>query len=368
MRLIAALLAASLPLAANGRAQLLPFGDFAARDGRPGKGLTWKVNDEQGIALAAQLNGAAARTPIVIDYEHQTMLSEKNGQPAPAAGWMKRFEWLAGQGLFAEVEWTAKAKAHIDAGEYRYISPVMEFDKDSGRVLRVLNAALVNFPALLGMEPVMARLSSQYPTDESTENDMAFLAALIAALGMQPTATETEVTAAIKAQHGELQSLKAKPAIPPGLVAALGVKADADEATAVAALAALKGGKDADSTRLAALGTELATLQTKLLERDLNELLDSAIAAKKITPAQRASLADIGKKDFAWLKTHVAGLAAIPGLEGQGGGDGERTPDQHNGDAQDLARRATVYQQAQLKAGVEMNIAQAVAAVAAGAK
>ena len=36
MRLIAALLATALPLAANGRAQILPAGTFAARDGRPG--------------------------------------------------------------------------------------------------------------------------------------------------------------------------------------------------------------------------------------------------------------------------------------------------------------------------------------------
>ena len=362
MRLLTALLAASLPLAANGWAQLLPAGEFKARDGRPGEGKSWTVSDLQGKTLAAQMNAVAGKTPVVIDYEHHTMTASDKGHKALAAGWIKKAEWRSGEGLFAQVEWTAAAKAHIEAGEYRYISPVIAYDS-AGKVQNVPLAALVNYPALLGMEAVLAHLSTQF-TEEEPEMKIA---ALIALFGLAAAATEAEVETAVKGFKTEFDALKAKPVIPPGLVTALALKPDADEATAVAALAALKGAKDSDKTTLASLSTEVQTLRSQILDRDLQEVLDTAIAAKKITPAQRASLADIGKKDFAWLKTHVASLAAIPGLEGQSGNE-ERSPLQNNGDAQDLARRATVYQQAQLKAGVEMNIAQAVAAVAAGAK
>lgn len=370
MRLLSALLAASLPLAANGWAQLLPAGEFAARDGRPGNGLTWRVSDAQGQALAARLNATAAKTPVVIDYEHHTMSATEGGHKAPAAGWIKSAEWRAGQGLFAQVEWTAAAKAHIDAGEYRYISPVLAYDAKTGQVQDVPLAALVNYPALLGMDAVLAQLATQFSNQEP---DME-LAALIAAIGLAATATETDILSAVAALKTENTALKteqaalqAKPVVPALLAGALGVQPNADEPTAVAALTALKGGADSDKSRLAALSGEVQVLRTQMLTRDLAELLDGAIAAHKITPAQRASLADIGQRDFAWLKSHITALQAIPGLEGQSGNQ-ERQEPADKTDARDLANRAIAYQQAQLKGGVEVNTAQAVAAVMAGAK
>jgi phage I-like protein len=73
----------------------------------------------------------ARQTPYVIDYEHQTLRSAKNGLPAPASGWFKKLEWREGVGLFAvDVEWTDAAAAAIDAGEYRFISPVFLYDTD----------------------------------------------------------------------------------------------------------------------------------------------------------------------------------------------------------------------------------------------
>lgn len=129
MRFNVALLATALALpAALGQAQLLPAGKFAARDGRPGPGKQWSINDEQGLKLAADLNAIAARTPIVIDYDHQTLRAETNGQQAPAAGWIQDVAWRPGEGLFARVEWTLAARARIEAGEYRYISPVITSD------------------------------------------------------------------------------------------------------------------------------------------------------------------------------------------------------------------------------------------------
>ncbi|NUZ08939.1 phage protease [Piscinibacter koreensis] len=153
-----ALLATALALAANGEAQLLPAGEFKARDGRPGKDLTWKLDDTGGVKLAVRLNGTAASTPIVIDYEHQTMLAPENGKPAPAAGWITHVEWRVGQGLFSRVDWTAAARQRIAAKEYRFISPVIEYDRATGQITGLHNAALTNFPALLGMQPVVAQL------------------------------------------------------------------------------------------------------------------------------------------------------------------------------------------------------------------
>jgi len=56
------------------------------------------------VELAAQHlidRVAAAAVDYVIDYHHQTLLAEKNGQPAPAAGWFDALEWREGDGLYA---------------------------------------------------------------------------------------------------------------------------------------------------------------------------------------------------------------------------------------------------------------------------
>jgi phage I-like protein len=187
------------------RIQLLPAGYFSSEDGRPGslKGVTatqWRLTMEDAWKLITALE--KSKNQMVFDYEHQTLLAADNGQPAPAAGWCKKLEWVDGQGLFAtDVQWTDKARAMILAGEYKYISPVFEFDKTSGVVTRLVNAALTNNPALDGMEPVMAALSKQLsPTDPLDDLPKELpMKLLLAALGLLATATETEAVAALAA-------------------------------------------------------------------------------------------------------------------------------------------------------------------------
>lgn len=150
----AAVQALTADAAATGVAQLLPAGRFAARDGRPGAGKHWQLTDQAGAALAAELSAIAAKTPIAIDYEHQSVLAATNGQPAPTAGYMVSFDWRNGAGLFARVNWMPRARAFIAAGEYRYISPVILADEQTGVVVGLHNAALVSTPAILGMDAV----------------------------------------------------------------------------------------------------------------------------------------------------------------------------------------------------------------------
>ena len=110
-------------------------------------------------AIAASLIAArpASASPQVIDYEHQTLLKEKNGQPAPAAGWFKGLEYRPGQGLFMTgVDWTDRARSMIVAGEYRYLSPVFSFDPNSGAVKVLHSVALTNTPALTGLTDLAA--------------------------------------------------------------------------------------------------------------------------------------------------------------------------------------------------------------------
>ncbi len=180
--------------------QLFPHGPFSARDGRPssvtkGKLDAWHMDEVVGASLVAAVSARA--TPLVIDYEHQSLHTAKNGQPAPAAGWIESVVYLDGHGLFASVTWTERAKAFIDAEEYRYISPVFTFDMQSGAVAKLISAALTNTPALDGMEAVAA-------TEEDTLIMNELLVLLRSMLGLPDNASEAEAIAALKTVQSDV--------------------------------------------------------------------------------------------------------------------------------------------------------------------
>lgn len=358
---LAALLATALPLLANGQAQLLPAGEFAARDGRPGDGRMWQLPDAAGRALAARLNAVAQRTPISIDYEHQTLLAKANGQPAPAAGWITRLEWRDGEGLFADVNWTERARAHIQANEYRYISPVILFDEQH-RVTWLHNAALVSVPAIVGMQPVVTALAAFAPSTHHPEKGPRMDRKLIAdALGLAEDATDAQITDRIAA----LAALEARPPLPKAFAAALGVAEDADETAALAALAARTKPDAGTLAQVAELQQRVAALSAQIVERDVTEAVDAAVLAHKLLPAQRDWALSLGRTDFAALQAFVAATPEIPGLSGQSGGTdrgGTGTPN-----PAEVARQALAYRAAQLAAGVSLTTPQAVDAVLAGA-
>ena len=161
--------------------QLLPAGSFKAIDGRPRDvpGNQFKLTRdaaEKVIAKAQQ-----KKNDLFIDYEHQTLKSELNGQPAPAAGWIKpeTLKYVEGKGLFADVKWTKKAQEHIDAGEYRYISSNIIYNKKNGEIISLFGAALVNHPAVDGMEPV-----TELKADSTAKKLYSPLCGLLNSLGV----------------------------------------------------------------------------------------------------------------------------------------------------------------------------------------
>jgi phage I-like protein len=319
--------------------QLLPAGEFVGRDGRPGNGLTWKLSDAQGQALAARLTAKHATVQFNLDYEHQAMLADKNGQPAPASGWATAFEWRAGVGLFAlNVQWTANAKRMIEGGEYKYISPVIVFDKTTGEVSDVLNASLVNIPNL-DLNPVaqerMAALNAQFSTTNPEPTDMnPLLAKLLAALNLPATEATTEAQAL-----GAVAALKA--AVPAAVTKLLGLADKATEAEVTTAVTALKASADKaaelttqvatlkaaapgepDPTKYVALdkftelNNEVATLKAAGVDRTVDELITEARLAGKCSPVVEGVWRDIGKVDVAKLKALIDKTPANPALAG----------------------------------------------------
>lgn len=352
-----ALLAAALSLQASAEVHLVPAGEFIGRDGRPGKGLTWKLSDAQGRALAERLNTRHAKTAFQFDYEHQVMLAEENGQPAPASGWSQRFEWRDGVGLYAlGVQWTARAQQMLEAGEYRYISPVIAFDKKTGEVLDVLNASLVGIPNLLDLNPAaherVARLNALFNSTESLMNPI--LKALLAGLGLAEAATETEATAALsalKTKAAQVEPLTTE-------VASLKTKVSTSE-TEVAALRA-KGGAEPDPTKWVSLDkfntlqVEVASLKAQDNGRQVDDLIAQAKADGKLVPAAEEVWRNVGKADIAQLKALIEKTPANPALAGKSQTNGTKPNGEQTGelDAAALAVcAATGLTPEQFKAG-----------------
>lgn len=306
-----ALLYQALAPQAAADVHLLPVGEFVGRDGRPGNGLTWKLSEAQGTALAARLNARHASVQFNLDYEHQALLSDQNGQPAPASGWAKTFEWRAGQGLYAlNVQWTAKAQQMIEACEYKYISPVIVYDKVTGVIGNVLNASLVNIPSL-DLNPVaqerVARLNASFsdasisnPTEQSTMNEV--LKALLKALGLP----ETEATTVDQAT-----SAVAK------------LKADADKAAGLdTEIAALKAGGNPDPSKwvpldkFSELNDQVAKLSAVNVDREVEDLLTGARVLGKCSAVVEDVWREVGKANIAQLKALIEKTPAIPALAG----------------------------------------------------
>src|SRR5277367_3942313 len=121
--------------------ELLPAGVFYGRDGRG----PFRLDDPAAVIASTTAMQMAAGIPI--DYDHATDFGAPEGRPAPAAGWIRALE-VRGGAVWGRVEWTARAASSIVAREYRYVSPVFQFDPKDGSVTRLLRAGLTNNPNL----------------------------------------------------------------------------------------------------------------------------------------------------------------------------------------------------------------------------
>ena len=270
--------ACSFALDANGYVQLLPSGEFRSRDGRPAECAAWLTNADIAAKLIADI--AVLANPIVIDYEHQTLLSAENGQKAPAAGWFtaEGMEWRdpstsSGRtelgGLYAKVEWTEAARLHIEAKEYRFISPVIFYDKKTGAVKKILNAALTNNAAIDGMEEVSARLTAVFTQEEKLNMNLEeLLEQLRWMLNLPTLATPEEVLAELQKATAAIKAAQ------PEAVAAAGFSVTSLVTSLGAQVASLKSAapdpaKYVPVDAMAALQTEVASLRSEKIEREV---------------------------------------------------------------------------------------------------
>ena len=122
-------------------------------------------------------NFGSQSNPIPWDYEHDTFSNSTTG-PKPASGWVRKLELRNnGTELWAFVDWTPRAAQMIRDGEYRYCSPVVDFESTDRRSneqvgAELLSVALTNNPFLDGQHPLQLNwVQAAFPPPQPDDKD-----------------------------------------------------------------------------------------------------------------------------------------------------------------------------------------------------
>jgi phage I-like protein len=332
----AAIAVCSFELGGSGNTamQLFPAGTFdAPRGALRGKG-PWRLDSDSAQRLIDKVS--QRKSDIVVDYEHQSLLTAQNGKPVVAAGWIgpETLEWrdppAAHPGLFAiNPKWTAAASGHIAADEIRYVSPVFSYDAKTGEVLDIINVALTNNPAIDGMQAVtvaatslLAAHSLLNPTESTMDID-ELLEQLRWMFNLPTLATLEEIKAEIDKAKALISSNSADAAAT-SLIDILTAKN--------AEIAALSAQVGTETARISAepdprlyapvavvdeLRGQLAALSTSTIEDKVEKLIAIGVDKAVFRGEEHIAWATArGMKDVAWLEDVVENTPEIGALKG----------------------------------------------------
>jgi len=172
------------------------------------------------------------------------------------------------------------------------------YDPATGEVLYIRMAALTNDAGLDGMAAAALTALNDFSTEEEPPVNET-LKKLLAAIGLADTASEADALSAVTA-------LKAKADSADGLT------------TQVAALKAANPdpAKFVPVETMQSLQTQVASLTARLNNGEVTEVVDAALTAGKLLPAQKEWAVELGKSNLAALKAYVEKTPAIVALGG----------------------------------------------------
>ena len=195
--------------APDGWFHIAPLGTFPHPTG------ALQVIDAEACDAMTRTFAEEARQPnfpgLLVDFDHA---SHDPAQPTTAAGWINSLE-PRGDGLYAQIRWSDLGHQALTGGRYRLASPVWnradcdEWSAPAGdkgdalhlRPRRLDRLALTNDPNLPGLMPLSNR-------KEIFEPSMNLRTEILNHLRLSATAGDGEITEALRAQAGELESLR----------------------------------------------------------------------------------------------------------------------------------------------------------------
>ena len=309
----------------------------------------YNVIDARAI-IAASLQGEAQ---LPIDENHATDLAAPKGLPAPARGWIVEMQARA-DGVWGRVEWSDEGRALVASRAYRGISPVIDVERGSRAIRRILRASLINKPNLRGLVAL------------NQEEDMPpFHETVAGLLGLDPSAAEGDIEAAITALKDgagqtELQSQLAE------IGTVLGVEDGGD------ILAAAKNAASGDVTIITELQSEISSLTTKMNKMATDRARERAELF--VDKAIRELRGGVSNNRDTFISMHMENPERteelINGFQTFGPSGIPTTPPETTTttelNAEQLSSQAVQYQAQQREAGIELSMSAAVRAVQEG--
>ena len=230
---------------------------------------------------------------LVIDYEHQSL----QGERAPAAGWIKELE-ARGDGLWARVDWTRQARDYLEKKEYRYFSPVLRLDPETRRPVALMHMGLTNVPAIKHLPPLVARWGGAGLAEgpvralaakmDSVKEKAKMVEQLKRLMGLEPEVEEGVVCG--KA----LEAFR-------DLAATLNLPGEVSVAQLKGAVEALKAG----TMRLLKTEEALQALKGRLASETADRLVEEALKAGKVSPAQHGWALEYCRRDPEGFQTYA---------------------------------------------------------------
>ncbi|KKN05157.1 hypothetical protein LCGC14_1090140 [marine sediment metagenome] len=135
-----------------------------------------ELDAAQAETIIATFNEQGADIPI--DFHHSTRQLEEHperitaGGTAPAIGWIKGLDYVAGEGLYADpVVWTDADAAKLILNEqYKYFSPVIARDSETDKILALHSVALTNKPRTIAMRELLDAAEQWLANDKGVKN------------------------------------------------------------------------------------------------------------------------------------------------------------------------------------------------------
>ena len=289
--------------------QLFKMGEFEHWSGE-----TFKVDQEFIESMIVNFESMKSTSKdqkiIPLDYNHGSL--SFGPEEGKAAGWVVDL-FSKEDGLYAKVEWTAKASEYIKNGEYRYISPEFSIDVTDeygedvqGAVLYA--AALTNRPFLKGMSPVTLSAKGKDFLNKKKENEAVNLKEFAAALGLSEGASEKEVGEAIKNQNSKLSQINEALKLNEGESIVDGIKRLVSE-------------RDQSKTEVQKLSEKVEKLNDDVVHQKAIKAFEDLQSEGKAVPAMKESLIKMYKKDTTMFSEFTATLPKIFSLKSEGSSD-----------------------------------------------
>ncbi len=290
--------------------KVTPVGQVETRDGR-------KYSFDPAM-LSARF--AKDGVDIPVDVDHGISKKAMWGERADAVGWVKELV-ARDDGLYARIEWLEAGREILSAKTHRYVSPTFRHN-DLGEAQWLHSIALVAAPALA--LPAVAAANPAMETSMDTFKKIA------AALGLGEAADEAACLSAI----ADLQASKVDNAV-----------------------------HDETLATLSATKTELTELKASIRDDEVETLIEGALKAKKIVPAQREQYVALCATDDGLAQVKALLEVTPEGLPGSGLDTKTPAGDDTEIDPAALAAEARTHMADLAAKGITISIAEAVAAV-----